>query len=105
MDSADLEHGTAGKTVVSPDISWGGDDSFAAMNGRVARSLEGATPTHCAKLIRNYSAGSESMAPMGSWFCLPTSAGHVAALQYLGPAENGQRQFHYIVWDVTAPAS
>lgn len=43
------------------------------------------------------------MAPAGSWFCMPTSAGHVAGLEYLGPGEGGRRQFHYIVWDMAAP--
>ncbi|WP_338703292.1 hypothetical protein V2W30_38785 [Streptomyces sp. Q6] len=103
--SADLEHGTAGKAVKSPDISWSGDDDFAALNGRVARSLEGATLTHCVDLIRDYSTGSASMAPAGTWFCMPTSAGHVAGLEYLGPIEGGRRQFHYIVWDALAPTS
>lgn len=44
------------------------------------------------------------MAPSGSWFCMPTSAAHVAALEYLGPDEDGRRQFHYIVWDMAAPS-
>ncbi|MFE6665821.1 hypothetical protein ACFVFH_19970 [Streptomyces sp. NPDC057697] len=101
---ADLEHGTAGKSVESPDMSWSGNDSFSALNGRVASSLTGATPTTCADLIRDHSLGMARMAPAGSWFCLPTSAGHVAGLEYLGPGEGGRRQFHYIVWDMTAPS-
>lgn len=101
---ADLEHGTTGKSVESPDVSWSGNDYFAALNGRVASSLEGATPTICADLIRDHSRGMARMAPSGSWFCMPTSAAHVAALEYLGPDEDGRRQFHYIVWDMAAPS-
>lgn len=43
------------------------------------------------------------MAPLGSWLRMPTSAAHVAGLEYLGGDTEGRRPFHYIGWDMTAP--
>ncbi|NEB11319.1 hypothetical protein G3I32_21180 [Streptomyces coelicoflavus] len=102
-DSADLEHGTAGPSVKNPDLSWGGDDRFSALNGRIARSLDGVTAADCTRLIRKYPQGTGDMGMEGSWFCTTTGAGHVAAVEFLGRAEGAQRRFHFIVWDAPAP--
>lgn len=102
--SADLEHGTVGTSVANPDMAWNGGDTFAAMNGRVARSSEGATPKNCAKTL-DYASPTGWMVPNleGAWFCMPTSANHLAAVEWLDSGEDGVR-YHYIVWDVTAPS-
>ncbi|MET9149402.1 hypothetical protein [Streptomyces sp. NPDC004042] len=102
-DSADLEHGTTGKSVRAPDIAWSGSDDFSVLSGRITAATGGVTPARCVHNLRSYTNGSGWMSQDGEWFCLPTSAGHVAALEYLGRDE-GRRRFHYIVWDLAAPA-
>ncbi|MEU3658646.1 hypothetical protein AB0E77_02590 [Streptomyces sp. NPDC032940] len=103
-DSADLEHGTVGPSVASPDMSWSGGDEFSAMNGRVSTSSSGATPRACAHVLEAFPRATGWMAAgtEGTWFCMPTSANHLAAVEWLGSDENGMR-FHYIVWATPAP--
>lgn len=102
--SADLEHGTVGTSVKNPDMAWHGGDEFSAMNGRVADTWRGATPTICAKALDSPRSTGWMVAGLeGTWFCMPTSANHLAAVEWLGDGEGGL-QFHYIVWDVTAPS-
>ncbi|MYW69933.1 hypothetical protein GTY65_38650 [Streptomyces sp. SID8379] len=105
--SADLEHGNVGESVKAPDMSWPGGVSYSAMNGRVGQPRGGATAKTCAAALTDddvaqtveISDGSE-----GLWYCMPTSANHLAAVEWLGTGEKGER-FHYIVWDVPAPSS
>ncbi|WP_225835549.1 hypothetical protein [Streptomyces sp. NK08204] len=102
--SADLEHGTVGASVKSPDMAWNGGDEFSAMNGRVADTHEGATPKICAKALDDpRSTGWMVYGLEGTWYCMPTSANHLAAVEWLGDSADGP-QFHYILWDVTAPS-
>ncbi|MFQ6144186.1 hypothetical protein ACLMNJ_14040 [Streptomyces seoulensis] len=101
--SADLEHGTVGPSVKNPDMAWHGGDEFSAMNGRVADTQKGATPKICAKALDSPRSTGWMVAGLeGTWFCMPTSANHLAAVEWLGDGEGGL-QFHYIVWGVTAP--
>lgn len=105
--SADLEHGTVGESVKAPDMSWSGGVYYSAMNGRAGQPRGGATAKTCAAALMDsdvnqtveISDGSE-----GLWYCMPTSANHLAAVEWLGFGEKGER-FHYIVWDVSAPPS
>lgn len=102
--SADLEHGTVGASVKNPDMAWTGGDEFAAMNGRVADTSQGATPKICAKALDNSSSTGWMVSGLeGTWFCMPTSANHLAAVEWLGLGDGGNR-YHYIIWDVTAPS-
>ncbi|MFI0237897.1 hypothetical protein [Streptomyces sp. NPDC016845] len=102
--SADLEHGASGVSVKNPDMAWNGGDEFAAMNGRVADTPKGATPKTCAEALRSPSSTGWMVYGLeGSWFCLPTSANHLAAVEWLGFGNGGNR-YHYIVWDTAAPA-
>lgn len=102
--SADLEHGTVGETVESPDMAWNGGDEFSAMNGRVADTHRGATPKICAKALDSSRSTGWMVAGLeGTWYCMPTSANHLAAVEWLGSGDGGPR-FHYILWDVTAPS-
>lgn len=102
--SADLEHGTVGASVKNPDMAWNGSDEFSAMNGRVADTHEGATPKTCAEALDSPSSTGWMVSGLeGTWFCMPTSANHLAAVEWLGSGDGGIR-YHYIVWDMTAPS-
>ncbi|MFF7363837.1 hypothetical protein [Streptomyces sp. NPDC008125] len=103
--SADLEHGTVGASVASPDMAWSGGGSFSALNGRVAEPSQGATPKVCDHVLRTFPqpTGEMNSGLEGTWFCMPTSANHLAAVAWLGRGEDGMR-FHYIVWDTPAPS-
>ncbi|MGW2278243.1 hypothetical protein [Streptomyces sp. NPDC001770] len=104
-NSADLEHGTVGASVESPDMAWSGGGSFSALNGRVAEPSEGATPKVCDHVLRAFPqpTGEMNSGLEGTWFCMPTSANHLAAVAWLGRGTDGMR-FHYIVWDTPAPS-
>lgn len=105
--SADLEHGSVGETVKAPDMSWPGNSDFSAMNGRVAEPAGGATPTTCEEALTGdevTATGDMSYGKEGWWYCMPTSANHLAAVEWLGNSKAGKR-FHYIVWDKPAPAA
>lgn len=94
--SADLEHGTVGVSVKNPDMAWSGGDEFSALNGRVADTSRGATPKTCAKALDNSSSTGWMVAGLeGTWFCMPTSANHLAAVEWLGLGDGGNR-YHYI---------
>ncbi|WP_416965086.1 hypothetical protein [Streptomyces sp. Agncl-13] len=102
--SADLEHGTVGASVKNPDMAWDGGDEFSAMNGRVADTRKGATPKTCAEALESPSSTGWMVPGLeGTWFCMPTSANHLAAVEWLG-SEDGGIRYHYIVWDMTAPS-
>ncbi|MET8472587.1 hypothetical protein ABZY90_34785 [Streptomyces sp. NPDC006422] len=105
-DYADLEHGTVGKSVKSSDFAvTGGVDDFSPMSGRVAEPAGGATPKTCTDALTDYPHDGASMdyGLEGTWFCLPTSANHLAAVEWMGDFENEGARFHFIVWDVPAP--
>ncbi|MFI6967273.1 hypothetical protein [Streptomyces sp. NPDC050255] len=108
-NSADLENGTVGESVKAPDIYLAEDVAyFSGMNGRVAHPSGGATAKTCATAL----AGSEVKQTgniqdgfdEGTWYCIPTSANHLAGVQWLSTSDEGER-FHYIVWDMPAPSS
>ncbi|MCX5398116.1 hypothetical protein OHA55_14220 [Streptomyces sp. NBC_00102] len=75
------------------------------MNGRVAEPSEGATPKVCAHVLLAFpqATGNMNSGLEGTWFCMPTSANHLAAVTWLGQGHDGMR-FHYIVWDTPAPS-
>ncbi|MFD6528454.1 hypothetical protein [Streptomyces sp. NPDC060184] len=104
-NSADLEHGTVGASVESPDMAWSGGGSFSVLNGRVAEPSQGATPRVCADMLLTFPHVTAEMnyGLEGTWYCMPTSANHLAAVAWLGRGHDGMR-FHYIVWDTPAPS-
>ncbi|MGW0855299.1 hypothetical protein [Streptomyces sp. NPDC002690] len=103
--SANLEHGVVGTSVPSPDMAWSGGESFSPLNGHVADSPKGATPRECAHMLTAFpqATGEMNTGEEGTWFCLPTSANHLAAVEWLGSGDGGMR-FHFIVWDTPAPS-
>jgi len=99
-ESVNMETEAVGKPVDNPDVTYTTGSCFCLGSSQISKISEAAESDTCAEELAGDARSTET-ADAGAWYCLKTTAGHVAAV-YIGSTDdvNGEYSVHlrYIVW-------
>jgi len=108
-ESLSLESDAVGKPAVNPDISFVLSDRGGELipsNGSIVKASQAVTASHCrTRLAEN--EGPPTVTSNAGWYCITTSAGHLAAVQVVTvnggmTADTVRASLLYMVWNVPA---
>lgn len=104
-DSLNMETGAVGKVVDKPDITYvvAPMDQLIPLQGGIAEISAEITARNCATALEKATPSTTRSFGGGDWFCVKTSAQHIAAVAVLSRADRSTPgQLRYIVWSMSA---